>query len=178
MAKNWKMNELTEVFMNGNKEDITDVTRRFPLTSLAVSASIGNKGAETIINAIPEYISVRKIEAILKGDSDETEAEAENEEKVEEEVEVEEKPSKKEKVAKKAEAKVEKVEELEELEEPEEDEEIVDGYNKMSAKELFSECKKRGIKVKPRQDKEVYIDLLEADDNKPVEVEEEDEWDI
>lgn len=176
MARNWKMNELTEVFANGNKEDITDVTRRFPLTSLAVSASIGNKGAETIINAIPEYISVRKIEAILKGDSDEAEAETENEEKVAEEAEVEEKPSKKEKVAKKAEAKVEKVEEPEE--ELEEDEAIVDGYNTMSAKELFNECKKRGIKVKPRQDKEVYIDLLEADDNKPAEVEEEDEWDI
>lgn len=37
-------------------------------------------------------------------------------------------------------------------------------YESMSAKELYSECKERGIDCKSKKSKEYYIDLLEQDD--------------
>lgn len=39
-------------------------------------------------------------------------------------------------------------------------------YSDMSAKELYELCQERDIEVKPRQSKDYYIDLLEADDDK------------
>lgn len=39
-------------------------------------------------------------------------------------------------------------------------------YSDMSAKELYDLCQGRGIECKPRQSKDYYIDLLEADDDK------------
>lgn len=56
------------------------------------------------------------------------------------------------------------------------DDDSVD-YSKMSAVELFKECKKRGIKAATRQEVEVYIELLKEDDAKKAEPEDEDGWD-
>lgn len=61
----------------------------------------------------------------------------------------------------------------------EEVEEVKDPYANKSAKELFTECKERGLEVKPRQTAETYKNLLVEDDNKPeVADNESDDWDI
>ena len=65
------------------------------------------------------------------------------------------------------------------------DEEVWDDetkdYESMSAKELYSECKDRGIDCKPKKTKEYYIDLLEQDDEESEsdgwDDEDEEDWD-
>lgn len=51
-------------------------------------------------------------------------------------------------------------------------------YEGMSAMELFKECKKRGIKIKPRQKAAVYVEALKKDDAAKAdpESEEEESW--
>ena len=52
-------------------------------------------------------------------------------------------------------------------------------YAGKAAPELFKECKKRGIKAAPKKPAKYYIDLLEKDDAKGGESEDEDDdWDI
>lgn len=141
MAKNWSMRQAAEAVLAGNKEDIIDIGRRFPLTLNALSSMNGNKGAMDIISALPEHITARKIEAGLKDGVVES-VEDEIEEPKELEVsEPEEKPVKKKetKRAKKADE---------------------NALEMMSEVELFKLCKARGIKAKPKQDKEYYLDLL------------------
>lgn len=62
--------------------------------------------------------------------------------------------------------------------EPEDEAEAEDEYAGKTAKELFELCKKRGIKVKPKQKADVYIDLLKKADEEAAaeEVDEEDDW--
>lgn len=55
------------------------------------------------------------------------------------------------------------------------EEEKTEGYEAMSAMELFKECKKRGIKIKPRQKAAVYVEALKKDDEAKVESEAEEE---
>lgn len=59
-------------------------------------------------------------------------------------------------------------------EEDEDDEAEESEYEGMSAVELFKECRKRGLDVKPKKDAEYYIEKLEADDDE--EEDEGDEW--
>lgn len=62
--------------------------------------------------------------------------------------------------------------------EEETEEEKPEGYEAMSAMELFKECKKRGIKIKPRQKAAVYVEALKKDDAAKAEseTEEEESW--
>lgn len=61
----------------------------------------------------------------------------------------------------------------------EESEEVKDPYANKTAKELFTECKERGLEVKPRQSAEVYKNMLIEDDKKDEDaVGEVDDWDI
>ena len=62
--------------------------------------------------------------------------------------------------------------------EEETEEEKTEGYEAMSAMELFKECKKRGIKIKPRQKAAVYVEALKKDDavKAEPEAEEEESW--
>ena len=55
------------------------------------------------------------------------------------------------------------------------EEEKTEGYEAMSAMELFKECKKRGIKIKPRQKAAVYVEALKKDDAAKAEPESEEE---
>lgn len=101
MAKNWSTAEAVKVIREGkDKAAIQDIGRRFPLfVFMAASNPVG------IIEAIPEYISARKIEAILKGDVDtsaESEEDSDEEEEEEEEEEVKPKSKKKAPAAKEA----------------------------------------------------------------------------
>lgn len=97
MAKNWSAAEAVKVVREGkDKAAIRDIGGRFPLfIFLAASNPVG------IIEALPEYVSARKIEAILKGDIDTSASSASDDDDEEEEEEV--KPVKKSK--KKAAAK-------------------------------------------------------------------------
>ena len=147
MAKNWKVGEAVKAIKSGNKADILDIGRRFPLFA-NLAAQLNDAGVQ-LLDCIPEYVSARKLESVLKGDVQPTEEE--------EETEVEEKPAKKKAPAKTKASKKE-----------EEDE-----YSGKSAKELYDMCKEAGLKVKPKQTKEVYIEALKSAEN---EVEEDDDW--
>ena len=154
MAKNWKVGEAVRAIQSGNKEDIMDIGRRFPL--FANLAAQANEAGTKLLDCVPDYCTARKIESVLKGDIQETEGEVEAEEAEETPA-----PKKAEKApAKKAPAKA-KAKAKEEVEE--------DGLESKSAKELFDMCKEAGLKVKPKQDKAVYIKALKdaeaADDD-------------
>ena len=94
------------------------------------------------------------------------------------------KAKKSETKAAKATKKVEPVEEEEDADdwdEEEEDAEDSDPYAGKTAKELFTMCKERGIKVKPKQSADAYAKLLkdyDMKDDAEEEEDEDDEWEI
>lgn len=161
MAKNWKFGEAVRAIKSGDKEAIMDIGRRFPL--FANLAAQVNEAGMKMIDCVPDYCTARKIESVLKGDAQDTEDEVE--EAVEEETPAPAKkaPEKKAPVKKAPAKKEAKVEE----------EEDDDSLESKSAKELFKMCKDKGLKVKPNQDKQVYIDALNAADAD----DEEEDWD-
>lgn len=162
MAKNWKVGEAVRAIKSGNKEDILDIGRRFPL--FANLAAQVNEAGVTLLDCVPEYCSARKIESVLKDGVQESEDEGTEEEAKEEAKPVKKAADKDKKApAKKAAKKAEK----------EEDDE--DSLESKSAKELFEMCKEAGLKVKPKQDKSVYIEALKASDEDAED--EEDDWD-
>jgi len=132
MAKNWKVGEAVEAIKSGNREDIQNIGKRFPI--FAVLAGQTNEAGVEILKALPEYITARKIEGVLKGDIQETEDTEETE------AEEDEKPVKAAKAP-----KAEKVAEK-------------------SAKELFDECKKRGLKPESKRELQYYEGLITKDD--------------
>ena len=149
MAKNWKVGEAVQAIKAGNKEDILDIGRRFPL--FANLAAQVNEAGVALLDCVPEYCTARKIESVLKGDVQEA---AEDDEVVEEEA------------SKKVEKKAPVKKAAKKAEEPE------DGLESKSAKELFDMCKEAGLKVKPKQDKSVYIEALKAADEET----DEEDW--
>ena len=161
MAKNWKFGEAVRAIQAGNKEDIIDLGRRFPLFS-NLAAQV-NEAGMALIDCVPDYCTARKIESVLKGDVQEA-AEGEDE-GAEDEAPAKKAPAKAEKKApaKKAAKKAE---------EEEDDEDSLESH---SAKELYDRCKEEGLKVKPKQDKSVYIEALKAA-NEDAEDEEEEDW--
>ena len=162
MAKNWKVGEAVRAIQAGNKEDIMDIGRRFPL--FANLAAQVNEAGVAMLDCVPEYCTARKIESVLKGDVQES---GDVEDEAAEDEAPAKKPEKEEKKApvKKAAAKKE---------------ESGDDLESKSAKELFDMCKEAGLKVKPKQEKSVYIEALkaaneDADDNDDWGDEEEEE---
>ena len=162
MAKNWKVGEAVRAIQAGNKEDIMDIGRRFPL--FANLAAQVNEAGVAMLDCVPEYCTARKIESVLKGDVQES---GDGEDEAAEDEAPAKKSEKEEKKApvKKAAAKKE---------------ESGDDLESKSAKELFDMCKEAGLKVKPKQDKSVYIEALkaaneDADDNDDWGDEEEEE---
>ena len=120
MAKNWKVAEAVNAIRNGDKDAIADIGRRFPL--FAVNAATVNDGAMGLIEAIPEFITVRKMESVLKKGVDDSEVESEEDEIDEEEEEVKPKKEKKEeKVAKKKAKKAEKPSKKKKVDDDDED---------------------------------------------------------
>lgn len=158
MAKNWKVGEAARAIQAGNTADILDLGRRFPLFTVLVAQT--NEAGMKLLDCIPDYVSARKIESVLKGDAQETEADTEDE------AAEEEAPKKKEAPAKKAPEKKAPAKKKEE-----------DGLEAKSPKELFDMCKEAGLKVKPKQDKAVYIKALKDAEAKAEEAEaEDDDW--
>ena len=147
MARNWKVGEAVKAIKSGNKEDMLDIGRSFPL--FANLAAQVNEAGIALLDCVPEYCTARKIESVLKGDVQESGDDDAAEADVPVEAEEVKKP------AKKAPAKKKEEDEL----------------SSKSAKELYEMCKKAGLNVKPKQDKSTYIDALKNQGS------EEDDWD-
>lgn len=143
MAKNWNVKDFASAVAAGGdtrKEAIFDAGRRFPLASNLVSAIMASSGSEYFLEfagACPDWMTMRKLESVLKDGVNATAEEAEPETEAVEEAPKPEKKTrgrkkavkeevKEEKPAKKArKAKKEKVEEpAPETEEEEEEWEI------------------------------------------------------
>ena len=171
MAKNWTVAEATEAILNSDKEAVLDIGKRFPLAVRAIAIA-GDK-AKDILAAF-NFVTVRKVESVLK---DGVEISEDPDEGIEDPTE--EKPVKKEK-----ETKVEKstgkrgrpAKKKEEaaMNKPEGDaDEEEEDYSSMSEVELFKICKKKGLKPAPKQKKQYYLDLL----NPAEDADDEDDWD-
>ena len=187
MAKNWTLAEAVEAVLKGDKEAIKDLGKRFPNLTVAIAKMGENEGALEIINALPSHVTARKVEAILKGDEDETETDAEVEDGDDDEDTAEEKPAKKDKKEaakerarkRREKRKAEKAKEVEaddDEEESEDEEDTAENpYEGMTAVELFKLCKKRGISAQPKKKAAEYIELLKAADESDEDEDEEDE---
>lgn len=217
MAQNWNVKQALAAINKGNKEAITDIGRRFPLTSNILARIGEDKAAGELINALPDHITVRKIESTLKDgiqvdDSD-------NDVDVDDEIEADEKPAKK--VTKSAKSEdadddyskmtgdqliallkdvgvykdcikkmgggrkkqmldyIEKygleADESEAEDDAEEETTEDNPYAGKTAMDLYKECKKRGLKAKPKQKAAVYVDLLMKDDQSNAESDDDDD---
>lgn len=167
MATNWNMRDGVKAILSGDKEAMVDIGRRFPLTAIAIAQMGNNEGALAIINALPDHITVRKIESVLKDGVQELSDDAE---------EIMPKPeeSKTSGRGRKKTEKEEPVKAKEKKATAKKNNEDDDDLDSMSEVELFKLCKKKGIKAAPKQDKAYYIDLLTPADSDD---EEDEEWD-
>lgn len=170
MATNYKIGEVVEIIAKAEDgEAMTEVGRRFPIMTVKIAKALAGdqKSMIDLFNAMPDYVTALKVsngcKEMFGGDDEEDEEEEEKPKKAAPKKAAAKKAAPK-KAAKKAEP------------EPEEDEEGGGKYDGKTPKELYAECKKRGLDVEPRKAAKVYIDALEADDAE--EDEEEEEWDI
>lgn len=185
MAKNWTLAEALTALKNYDKAAIADFGKRFPLATNALMEAING---EKLISAIPERVTMRKIEMALKIGVDAEEADDIDD--VEED-EAAMKPKKagrpkkgtaksdeEKKAAAKArrEARKAKAKAAAAEVDDDDDDEDENDYSGMNAVELFKECKKRGISAQPKKPSKYYIDLLNAADAKADEEEDEDDW--
>lgn len=173
MAKNWTVAEATEAILNGNKEAILDIGKRFPLAVRAIAIA-GDK-AKDILAAF-NFVTVRKVESVLK---DGVEISDDADEGIDDPVaKAEEKPKRGRKPKKESAEEPKKRGRKAKTEEPmnapetdEEDDDTLD-YDSMSEVELFKVCKAKGLKPAPKQKKQYYLDLLN-----PTDEDSEDDWD-
>lgn len=177
MAKNYTITEVVKIVSEG--KDITaiaDIGKRFPVLLHFVTAVAAKAGDEFVefMSFMPEYLTANKINSVIKSSISDADVEQEQPEEAEQEQpeQQEEKPAPKKRgrKAKKAEPEQEQPED----ENADAEEEKPNKYAGKKAMELYSECKKRGIKVEPRKPAKYYIDLLEENDNDSAE--EEDDW--
>lgn len=169
MAVNYTLGQAFKKIADGtDTEAIADIARRFPMVAVNCAKLVDKADVVgPLFDSLPDYLTARKVEKGLRGpvsDDDPVEEEAEAEE---------EKPAPKKRGRKPAQKK-------EAEPDPKADDSEDDGkYAGKAAPELFKECKKRGIKAAPKKPAKYYIDLLEKDDAKGGESEDEDDdWDI
>lgn len=175
MAVNYTLGQAFSKIADGtDTEAIADIARRFPMVAVNCAKLVDKADViGPLFDSLPDYLTARKVEKGLRGPvSDDEPAEEEAAAEAESEAE-EEKPAPKKrarKVAPKKEAEPD----------PKVDDAEDDGkYAGKAAPELFKECKKRGIKAALKKPAKYYIDLLEKDDAKGGESEDEDDdWDI
>lgn len=207
MAKNWTLKEAVAVITKGtNKEAIQELGKKFPLTSIAIAKMGTNAGIETLFGAMPDHMTVLKMERSLKeglGESEDEDVEDVNDQQVEADNDDEgtedlqsmtskqlyELCTKKGIKAKKYGVNKQYYLDLlnagdadAEAEEDVEDAESEEpAYDEMNAMELYKLCKKRGIKAEPKKKASDYIKLLKkADEAAKAEADadedEEDDW--
>lgn len=139
MAKNWKVGEAVVALHSGVKEDIIDIGRRFPLFS--VLAAQVNEAATQILLAMPDYMTARKVESLLKGDAqDPSDEGSDDETPAAAPAAAKEKPAA---AVKQSAAKANEV--------------VLEGK---SAKELYAICQELGITVETRQPAEIYTKAI------------------
>lgn len=190
MAKTWTVNEAYNAIKANDVNGIADFGKRFPLATTALARSGVNDGLDVLMGAMPDRVTMRILEMQLKegvsevADDDEETAEVENPVKAEKK---EKKAVKAEKTEKKSEDKPKRGRAAKKVEKDVEDDDVENetendtpDYKSMSAPELFKLCKKRGIKVEPKQKSAVYIKALEAADNGSDDADSDDDsdWDI
>lgn len=170
MAVNYTLGQAFRKIADGtDTEAVADIARRFPMVAVNCAKLVDKADVVgPLFDSLPDYLTARKVEKGLRGPvSDDEPAE---EETVAEEA-VKDTPAPKKRGRKPAQKK-----------EPEPEPEATEDDNKYAGKaapELFKECKKRGIKAAPKKPAKYYIDLLEKDDAKGGESEDEDDdWDI
>lgn len=206
MAQNWNLKQAYAAIKNGEKDSMIDIGRRFPLAMAALIKVGESDEIEALFNTFPDHLTMRKIEnAFREGvkvdDSDnevEDEATTPEAEETEDTGEIvdykkmtgrqvyellRDKGLYKDCVAKMGGGNKKQM--LEYIEKygldggsEEAEEEKTEEYEAMSAMELFKECKKRGIKIKPKQKAAVYVEALKKDDAAKAEseTEEEESW--
>jgi hypothetical protein len=165
MAKNWKVGEAARAVQSGDKEATLDIGKRFPLFAVLVAQT--NEAGLKLLDVVPDYVSARKIEMGLKGETEP--ATEDKDEDDEDKTPDEKKPAAKDKKpAKKAE---------EDDEDEGSDDEGEQDYSEMKAKELLALCEKRGIKVKDtyKGDKKYLAKQLEKYDAEAADGNDEDE---
>lgn len=196
MAKNWTLKEAVQVITEGtNKAAIQELGKKFPITVVAIAKMGANEGIQTIFGAMPEHMTMLKMERTLKEGvedvEEDTTAETEDGDASEAaDADLSNMTTKQLynlcvkrgiKANKYGKPKSYYIELLEggsdqAEDEAEDEEEEKSKYSEMSAVELYKLCKKRGVKVEPKQKTAVYIAALEEVDA-AAEPEEEDDWD-
>lgn len=158
MATNWTLAQAKKVITEGTDlAAITDIGRRFPLTALAIAKIGDNEGATTIINALPEHITARKIESVLKDGITDSGANDDDDDDDAEDAEHDEKPAKKN-----AKAKAET-------------DDVADAEDPIT---LYKKCKKAGLKVAPKKSVKYYKDALKKAQEAENEADgDADDWD-
>lgn len=169
MAVNYTLGQAFKKIADGtDTEAIADIARRFPMVAVNCAKLVDKADVVgPLFDSLPDYLTARKVEKGLRGS-------VSDDEPVEEEAEAEEeKPAPKKRGRKTAQKKEA------EPDSKADDSEDDGKYAGKAAPELFKECKKRGIKAAPKKPAKYYIDLLEKDDAKGGESEDEDDdWDI
>ena len=164
MAKNWTLKEIVKAVVEGGdayKEMASDAGRRFPISVSMVTGIIAgsNDTAKeflvSLTESFPDYLTVRKIEKVLKTGVDDVDDSDDDEEE-------EKKPTKKEKKPAKKSKKVE-----EDEEEEEDDDEDDDDEEEVKPKKSKKASKKE--KKSSKKSKKVEEDDDEDDD---------DDWDL
>lgn len=162
MAKNWTLKEIVKAVVEGGdayKEMASDAGRRFPISVSMVTGIIAgsNDTAKeflvSLTESFPDYLTVRKVEKVLKTGVDDEDEDGEEEEN---------KPAKKEKKPAKKSKKVE-----EDEEEEEDDDEDDDDEEEVKPKKSKKASKKE--KKSSKKSKKVEEDDDEDDD---------DDWDL
>lgn len=159
MATNWTMVDAFEVIKkNEDRAAVADIVKRFPLTSRAMILASTNEGAEEIVRGLPVYVTVRKIENVLKGEIEDDEVDA---------TETEEETPKKRKPAKKSKKKHEP--EDEDVDDDDDDEEEEEEASKKKPAKKGKKTTAKKSKKKPEPEEEDVDDDEDDDD---------DDWDI
>jgi len=171
MAKTWTLSEAYEALQNNDKAAILDFGGRFPLATHALEQT---QNAGFLLESMPEYMTMRKLESALK-DGVKALPDTDGDAMTPEEAKEAAKAAKEATAPKKKEApKKEKKAEKPVKKEKEEPEEETTDYSSMSAPELYKLCKQKGLKAEPKKKSDYYIKLLEEAEKEP---EEDDSWD-
>ena len=147
MAKNWKPSEAVTEIKAKNRSAIADIGRRFPLFVEAVASN----DLEAILSAMPDYMTVRKIEAAMK----ENVPDFVDDEEAETEVEVA--PAKTKSTRKPAKKVVE--EEVEEDDDEEEEEEVKPAPRKRTRKPAAKKTVAKKVEEEDEEDDDEDWDI-------------------
>ena len=155
MAKNWTLKEIVKAVVEGGdayKEMASDAGRRFPISVSMVTGIIAgsNDTAKeflvSLTESFPDYLTVRKIEKVLKTGVDDVDDSDDDEEE-------EKKPAKKEKKpAKKSKKEEDDEEEEEDDDEDDDDEEEVKPKKSKKASKKEKKSSKKSKKVEDDED--------------------------